>query len=278
MKIGIFTTISDPIKWQYAFDEAMDCYSDIADEVVVVDGSLEEKINYRKWPKARVIKMSWPYEWSYSELPLHIQRGFDVTSTDCDVAIKMDIDYLFHEQDKEVIRERLEEFMNSDAPIASFEKFSVINANYGFIKSDVAIAINMNFRSNIAFGRNLDKPTDWCFPVLKYKKDKEGVWVGKEITRLYKTNILVYNYDYFFRTIPVAQEAFARFARAYKRTTGNADWGADDEQAFRIMFQRFTGRAGRATTSIPSHPRYIEKKVHNLNEEQLGYDNWFKYR
>ena len=38
MKISIFTTITTPSKYQYAYLEAMESYLDFADELVIVDG------------------------------------------------------------------------------------------------------------------------------------------------------------------------------------------------------------------------------------------------
>ena len=76
MKISIFTTMTNPKKRMDPFEEALECYSDFADEVIRVGDS-------------------WPEEFSFDYIGKTFQEGFDKCSGDW--VIRMDIDYFFRE-------------------------------------------------------------------------------------------------------------------------------------------------------------------------------------
>ena len=80
MKLTIFTTMTDPEKRMDPFREALKCYEDFADEVVVVGDD-------------------WPDEFSFDFIGKKFQEGFDKSTGDW--VIRMDIDTFFHERNKD---------------------------------------------------------------------------------------------------------------------------------------------------------------------------------
>jgi len=155
MKISIFTAMNcqggDGDYWQYAWREALECYNAFADEVIIIDG-----------------KDDWPYEWHWSELPKHIQKGYERCTGD--IAIKMDIDYLIHEKDLYALRKELETMIQMNFKLGCVKKFTVLNKNKGYQKANLPIIVNMRYKDEIAWGINDERKTDWCFPILKADK------------------------------------------------------------------------------------------------------------
>ena len=78
MKISIFTSYTDPERRMDPWKEALDCYKDFADEVVVVGEN-------------------WKQEFSFDYIGKVFQEGFNKSKGDW--VIKMDIDTIFHESD-----------------------------------------------------------------------------------------------------------------------------------------------------------------------------------
>lgn len=256
MKISIFTTITNPDYWQYAWKEALDCYGAFADEVIVVDG-----------------KDDWPYEWHWSELPKHIQKGFEQCTGD--VAIKMDIDYLLHDIDFDRLKLHLIDFWESDLKVAAGVKLTILNKNKGYQKARLPIIVNMKYKDEIAWGIDDTRKTDWCFPILKEYQDEFAVWHGKTINPVYDTGINIYNYDYFFRTEEKAKEAFWRFSKAWNRATGDWSWGKTEEEALEVFKKQLYGRLkNQYLLDIKQHPKFISERIKNLKPEELGYKNW----
>ena len=78
--------MTDPEARQDPWKEALACYEDLADEVIVVG---------EDWPDT----FSWPY------IGQTFQKGLEKSTGDW--AIRMDLDYFFHEKDFEYIRKFL---------------------------------------------------------------------------------------------------------------------------------------------------------------------------
>ena len=83
MKISIFTTYTKPEERCDPWEEAINCYESIADEVVITGKS---------WPKE--------FKWEY--IGQTFQEGFEKTSGDW--SIRMDIDYFFHEKISKILK------------------------------------------------------------------------------------------------------------------------------------------------------------------------------
>ena len=72
MKLSIFTSMTNPEERNDAWQEAISCYEDIADEVIVVGDS-------------------WPEEFKFDLIGQTYQEGFEKSSGDW--VIRMDLDY-----------------------------------------------------------------------------------------------------------------------------------------------------------------------------------------
>ena len=80
MKVSIFTTMTNPQKRMDPYIEALKCYEDFADEVIIVG-------------------KNWPEEFSFDYIGKTFQEGFDLCTGDW--VIRMDIDTFFHQNDKD---------------------------------------------------------------------------------------------------------------------------------------------------------------------------------
>ena len=89
-KVSIITTMTDPDSRKDPWKEALQCYNDIADEVIVVGED-------------------WPDEFDWSHIGKTFQEGFDKATGDW--VIRMDLDYFFHENIFK-IRKMLQRFKN----------------------------------------------------------------------------------------------------------------------------------------------------------------------
>ena len=71
--------------------EAINCYEDLADEVIIVSGNKNFK---HKTKKTRTIFLEWPWIWDWVELPKHLNAGLE--RAEGEFVIRCDIDYFFH--------------------------------------------------------------------------------------------------------------------------------------------------------------------------------------
>lgn len=91
MKVSIFTTYTNPDKRNDPWKEALECYEDFADEIVVKG-------------------QDWPYDFSWDLIGKTFQSGFDEARGDW--AIRMDIDYFFHEKHIKTLPKVLRKYDN----------------------------------------------------------------------------------------------------------------------------------------------------------------------
>lgn len=297
MKLSIITTIGNEKetpnergdKWQ----EALECYCDLADEVIVVDGSSRRKstipLECTKFSSTtgkvisyRLRGQIWPYDWSWEELPMHLNAGLEAATGDW--VIKMDIDQLFHEDDFKRVKAVLEEY--KDAPVLTFEKRSFTKWNRYYQKGKIPIAINKKkFGNKIRYGHATNKKTDLCYPIFwdgDYKMVKDWFGERKIPQGVYNpadfvnTNIPIYNYDYTFKTKEQTFKEFWRFSQAYHRYFGEWKLGATPEDAFSKFMEMMEGRKMHVyyDCRLEQHPKFIQKALGDLAPEQFGYNGF----
>jgi len=273
MKLSVLTTISNPDERQDKWQEALSCYCDLADEVVVVNGGeylfgLNERIKQIPFP--------WPYEWSWIELPKHLNAGREKCTGDW--ILKMDIDQFIHEKDFKEVRKRLSECPKK-AEAMTFQKMSMTYGGKYYEKGGQPIA----FRNlpGIAIGKALDKETDLCFAIRQTGIEEVWDWEGKiqyyslpvgKSLKEERTGVNYWNYDYFFKTKEFTKNEFWRFSRAYYRYFQSWNFGSSIEASFRHFLDMQKGRHDKAlyTYKLEDHPKYIREAVKNLSEEQFG--------
>ena len=114
-KISVFTTMTNPEERQDPYVEAINCYKDLGDELIIVGDD-------------------WPDEFKWDHIGKTFQKGFDECTGDW--VIRMDLDYFFHEKDLTKIRTFLNS--NSKEPLEPLT-FTLEPSNKTFTPSGIEI-------------------------------------------------------------------------------------------------------------------------------------------
>lgn len=279
MKLSILATITDPIKRQDRFEEAINCYTEIADEVVIVDGSNPQFLQSDSSRNLKVVYMMWPEEWNWVELPRHLNAGLKECTGDW--VLKLDIDQFIHQKDVDELRRQLENAPIS-AGVATMQKMSFTYNDKYYQKGRNQIILRRV--DGIMFGRNSYQETDLCYPI--YKTGEEDILDdnGKVIYTLpvgysliaHDTRLRYWNYDYFFKTKEFTRKEFWRFSRAYYRYYKKWSFGGDEEGSFKKFIDMMEGRyrVSPYTADMKTHPKWIRQQIELLKPEQFGYNGW----
>ena len=304
MKLSIFTTCSKPMERQDLYDEAVRCYLELADEVIIVDGDGdfgEDGTIFKSnkiGDKTITINFKWPEEFDWTFIGQQFQRGYEACTGDW--VIRADLDFLWHEDDFEAIRDFLKD---CDAPVACMVKRQFLKHNSYAVKAIVPIAFNKKKYGNRI---KLDSGGDLCQPSLdgkeinkdempiiahkeyhiiddsaeekqvakrlpKVKKDKNGFYSYGEF-------IAIWNYECLLRTKDVEGKEFYRFARAWGRTFFKNMFNIQSEEdALREFIKMQTGRyknSNQVKVKLEDHPKYIQETIKNLKPEQFGHSMW----
>lgn len=273
MKISVFTTATNPQHRGDLFLTSLKNYLELADELVVVDGS-KQKIDYLMWSKnspleynehnfrhTRWTREYWPKEFSWEFIGQQFQRGYEASTGDW--VIHADLDFIFHEQDYAGIRKALED--NPDAPALSFWKYQFMCPNRYNLKSRLVIAVNKGkYGDRIRF----DSGGDLCQPSLD----------GKEIKpdSIPEARIPFYNYEKILKTKEQIKDDVERMDRAYKRYFGKNLYSSDERSAYDGWMKMAIGRASKPQeeVSLSFHPRVMHDTLRNLKPDQFGYNGF----
>lgn len=269
MKLSIFTTMTNPISRGDNVREAFDCYTELADEVVVVDGNVitdsNDKDFHTGYHEDRGMKhliWDWPKEFSWELIGQQFQRGYEACTGDW--VIHADLDFLFHEKDFQAIREACES--HSDSVALSFWKFQFILPDRYILKSRLVIAVN---KRELGDRIRFDSGGDLCQPSL------DGVELTPE--NVPQAKIALYNYEKLSKTQAQIKDDAGRMARAWHAHFGNYKLGGpDDESAYQKWLTMTTGRFNKKQQHIglKDHPKYIQETIKNLKPEQWGYSGF----
>lgn len=259
MKLSIFTTLTDPIKRGDLFDEAIACYADLADEVVIVDGSSRQTRNHIT-KERKIISSEWLQEFEWKFIGQQFQRGYEACTGDW--VIHADLDFIFHENDFDAIRRACEE--HNDQPAFSMLKRQFVLPDRFNIKSRLVVAVNKGkFGDRIKF----DSSGDLCQPSLDGKYIAPGTVPDIKIP--------IWNYEKILKTRKQIKDDTERMARAYHRTFGNWKLGTT-ETAYEEWLKMQSGRLNKPheTVKLTDHPIYMQETIKNLKPEQFGYDGF----
>lgn len=284
MKLSIFTTITKPEYWQYAWKQAIKNYLDVADEVVVVYGAKEDEELFKdfKVPDNKELTLIydlWPYEFEWSDIARHFNKGLEACTGDW--AMKCDIDYFIHENDIKTLRVALHTHTSWMA--CSFMKFTVLNRFRAYQKVHMPFIINKSkMGDTIKFGIATNQDTAWGYPVLvKGFNTKHNLPEGTLIdeSHVRSTGVDVWNYDNFFRSKEITAENFLRFSRAREKSGFGYTWGETKEQALKMFCNMASSRVRKTEgtfkpLTIDSHPARIRKRIRNMNKWKFGFNNW----
>jgi len=224
-----------------AWKEALACYEDLADEIIIVGED-------------------WPYEFKWDHIGKTFQEGFNKCNSDW--VIRMDIDYFFHENDMTKIRKAIEKFKNF--PTISFPQYQFFTPDRYQLKTRLCVAFNKRQYPNI----KLNGGGDLTLATLNDK-----LIDPKKVPNVF---IPIYQYESIFRTREIIEEDRARFSRAWFRHFSDyGDRGGDlPKEAFKSWFDMVKNRYPKHNFRIQmdKHPKYISEKLHTINENQFGYD------
>jgi len=238
--LSIFTSMTKPEERKDPWSESLSCYEDFADEVIVVGEN-------------------WPEEFEWDHIGKVFQEGFDKSTKDW--VIRMDLDYFFHEKDKDKLRNSLVRF--SDYPAISFPQYQIFTPDRYHIKTRICIAFNKKKFPNI----KLNGGGDLTLATLN-----NNLINPKKVPNV---NIPIFQYESSFRTKEIIAKDRARFARAWNRYFKNYGdrGGGSDEEAYYAWFEMIKNRYCKHTFKIKpqEHPKYIKNKLLNLQEDQFAY-------
>lgn len=274
MKLSIFTTITNPIKRQDPYLEAINNYCALADEVIVVDGgstdgSLEEIEKLRN-EKIRVVTYEWPEKWEWEQIPRSMNYGLKQCSGDW--AIKMDIDRFFHGKDFDKIRATLEE---TDKPIASFLCYNFPITDLYFCKGYRACGINKkDFGERIKLGRSTNMPhLSLSHPILVTGTENEVPYGEYNIGGHIKLGTPLYNYDNTFKDKKTIRRLWKQYWKAYCDYY-KKPYPKMDLIKYFISIQK--ANLKNAAKFSGEHPSEIGYKIKNITKDQFGYNGWEK--
>jgi hypothetical protein len=285
MKVSIFTTIGNiafknPDDRGDAWKEALHSYCNLADEVIVVDGGsgtyrgeAKKYLANLGWEKVRWYQMKWPIRWGWDELPRHY--NFAMSKCRGDWVMPLPCDQVFHEKDREWIRKSLNAIRGC---IATFHKYSFITWDKYYQKGEYPLAICKKEMPNIGFGLAKDKKTDLCWPIFVENINDNFMGYGEAVSEKYwyRTGIHFYNYDYTFRTMDQAKEAFWRGSYAWHKYFKEWKWGDTKERAWEVFVNMKKERYASCphTAKIEDHPKCMQRRIRLLKPEEFGYNGY----
>ena len=236
-------------------------YLDLADEVVIVDGSkypknepLTEYAFIKLHDKVKIVYYEWPKEFKFDFIGQQFQRGYEACTGSW--VLRCDIDYVFHEKDMKDIREQLARVDLTNASAASMLKYQYIHPSRYNLKSRTVVAVNKGmYGDRIKF----DLGGDLCQPSLD----------GTLIANPPCLSIPFYNYEHMTKTEKAIREEIGRMDRAYRRSFDKPLYKGDTFEGWADMMR------GRIEKAVPfdfeNHPKYIKETIKNLKPEQFGY-------
>jgi len=241
MKISVITSYTNPEERCDPWKDAINCYESFADEIINVG-------------------QNWEYEFSWSYFNEIFQDGLEQTTGDW--VFRMDVDYFFHENDIEKIKNVLSE--NKKAKGIIFPQRQFYTPDRYSIKTKICLAVNKKAFPEIM----LNGGTDMFLPTYK------GELLNSQNS--YFCKIPLWQYDGMFRTKEIIAEDRARFARAWERHSGTyfPRGGPDSESAYDAWFEDTKKKHKNHIfkSKIEDHPVYIRDKLYDLETKQFGYD------
>jgi hypothetical protein len=258
-KISIFTTVTDPLDRKDLFYQALQSYRPLADEIVIVNGGQRiKKTGDRLWDV--MIEHPWSQEFKWDFIGQQFQRGYDACTGDW--VIRMDLDYILHEDSYATIKKNLRNHPQAHA--AYFWKNQFLIADRYNLKSRPDLILN---KKKFGDKFKLNGGGDLCQPTLN----------GKPLKRVMEIGAAVWNYDFLLKTEKIVKKDIGRFARAWTQEFGNNKLGGpDDDSAFEKFMEMQTGRFNRPQQIIDltAHPAVMHNTLQRLTPEQFGYNMW----
>lgn len=261
MKLSIFTTVKDPIKRGDNVRPAIESYNHLADELVIVNGS--QRVTSKALLGLKVIHYYWRSEFEWAFIGGQFQRGYEACSGD--VVIHADLDFIFHERDREAIRQAAQNMLDQKLPAMSFWKYQFVQPDRYNLKSRLVVMVNKrDYGDRIKF----DSGGDLCQPSLD----------GKELkaSEVQEARVPFYNYEKLTKTQAQIMDDVGRMDRAYKRYFGKLIYSTDgtNQSAYNGWLKMALGRYSKPQKEVEldEHPKFIQETIKNLKPNMWGYN------
>lgn len=266
MKISVFTTTTNPTVRGDNWQDAIRCYADLADEVIIINGGEDLGVNAGfVLNNIKIIQSDWPKEFDWPLIGQQFQRGYEAATGDW--VIHADLDFIFHEKDFDKIRRAFTD--NPNQPALTFWKHQFILPDRYNLKSRLVIAVNKKvYGDRIRF----DSGGDLCQPSL------DGEQIKSDFVA--EARVAIYNYEKMTKTSDQIMDDCGRMDRAYRRHFKawqlSADGSGSDESCFDGYIQLMIGRLKKPSEHIKlsEHPKYVRDTIRNLNPEEFGYNGF----
>lgn len=243
MKISVATTYTNPEERNDPWKEALSCYEDFADEVVVTG-------------------KDWPHDFSWELIGETFNQGFKKASGDW--VLRMDIDYFIHEKQMDSLIKSLKKY--EEYPAVCFPQYQFFIPTKFQLKTRLCIALNKKSYPNI----ELNGGGDMCLATLNSKLIQ-----AKDVPNL---NIPIYQYDSMFRTKDIISLDRSRFASAWFNYFGSYGdrGGSEPDIAYEYWYKNIRKKYMFHTNDfkINNHPKYIKEKLYSLENDQFGHDGF----
>ncbi len=286
LKISGFTLTTNATKFGYPFIESIKSFLPVVDELIVVDGgSTDDTIKMIEAigdKKIRIINdefTKWEDDWTYSRMGKNKQRGY----SECkgDVVIKFDADWILHEHSIQynTLLDDIE-YMILRGKLSMVMCRKCINLQgESFLKKQKTIAVNKSLCEalNISVDYRLNKEVNnWAFePVGTFDSKRKMLLDSKK--DMCGSDVIIYNYGFFFSTIKQIGWARKRHIDAENREKGK-DFVITEQKAFDAYLKSLIGYRDKMKESgglfdmeLTKHPAVIQKMIENVKINQQGY-------
>lgn len=257
-KLSIFTTASNPFTRGDNFFDAIYCYTDLAEEVVLVGSSNVPKII----PGVKIINYKWPKEFNWSFIGEQFTRGYQACTGDA--VIHADLDFIFHEKDFEAIRDAAQLMLGNNLPAMSFYKYQFVLPDRYNVKSRLVIMVNKrDYGDRIKF----DSSGDLAQPSL------DGKYLNPDAVP--ESKIGFYNYEKLLKTKKQIADDQGRMERAWFKQFGEYQMGSNgtNESAYNKWVKAQVGKFNKPQerVKLEAHPKYVQETIKNLQPHMWGF-------
>lgn len=243
MKLSAFITQTNPERRGDLWLQCRNSLTEFVDELIVIDGAT-----------------TWPTEFSWEIIGQHFQKGYEQATGDW--VIHVDLDFIFHENDYQAIRQACIDA--KAAPALSFWKYQFILPDRYNLKSRLILAVNKGkYGDRIRF----DNGGDLCQPSL------DGEYLKPDDVP--EARIPFYNYEKIIKTEAQVRDDVERMARAWNRYFGDWHLGTT-KTAYQEWLNMQIGRFKKPQEFMPldNHPKVMQDVIKELTPEQWGYSGF----
>ena len=272
-EISAFVNITNPETGGYPYLESIKSYSELADEIVVVDGGTTdgslEKI--RKIPKVKVIEgETWDRDFDWNIIGRNQQIGYE----NCQYNWRMlfAVDFILHEKYINKIKEEVKTAKKSQ-PAIFIDRINVLNRERAVSRGDTPWLVNSGHVAPLGYGRNSEH-SSFASPIIIKGQDRNGYYgeaINKDNSGGMMSGAKIYCYDYFFMIAEQIKEQRERFNSSMMRFEGRKPF---TRKIYYELFLKQARERMKHSSPFGDHSKHIKGKINKMTPEMWGYNNW----